>query len=121
MHDVVLVGDLQRVEHGERRRHGFAGGQAPVATQPLLEALAVDVLHGDVRARVGPAAVVDGHDGGVVEPGAACASMRKRSTNSASSRQLDLEHLHGDMRPQRLVLGQVHVGHAAAAEARRTR
>ncbi len=49
VHDVVLVRDLQGVEDGEDRRHGLAGRHAPVPAHPLLEALAVDVLHGDVR------------------------------------------------------------------------
>ena len=46
------------------------------------------------------------------------ASRRKRSTNSLVFGEVVVQHLHRDLAAEQLVLGEVHVGHAARAQPR---
>ena len=62
VHDAVLVGVAQAGEHLQRSRSAALGGSGPSVVDDLLERPALQVLHGDVRAAVGLAAVVDGDD-----------------------------------------------------------
>ena len=122
MDDVPRVRGV-RARRAPRARSVTAssGGSAPVAAQPLLERLAAHVLHGDVRGavrgcrgRTRPTML------GWLRLAAACASMRKRSTNSSSGGEPRLQHLDGHEAAEALVLGEIDVGHPAAARADET-
>jgi hypothetical protein len=67
VHDPALVGGLQGAGDLDRIRHGLRDGQGAVATDAVLERLALDELEDDVRRPRVLARVDHAHDVGVVE------------------------------------------------------
>ena len=82
----------------------------------LLEAAALDHLHGDVVRALGLAAVVDGDDVRVREPGCRLRLAAEALDEEVVARVALVEDLDRDAAPELLVLGEVDVGHAAGAE-----
>ena len=116
VHDVTLVGGAQRAQHGEGRGRRLVRRQAAVAPQPLLQALAVDVLHDDVRGVARAPPIVHGHDGRVVEARGRLGLDAKALHELVVGGEARLEDLDGDQPAEALVARQVHVRHAAAAQ-----
>ncbi len=112
-----LVRSTQRVGDLDGHGRGGAGGQGPFPNDAFLERPAGDVLHRDVVAPVlRGAPVVDLDDVRVGE---------RRHAQGLATEPLDellvlgvlvAEHLEGHVPLQELVAGQVHLGHASAAQ-----
>ena len=103
--------DLACVVHGDRH------GQRALADDQLLEGRPLQVLHGDVRGALGLATVVDRHD---VRVGEACGVLglaAEALDEAGVGRVAVVEDLDRNAATQVLILGQVHRGHAAGAEA----
>ena len=118
MDDVALVRRLQGGEEvaGDARR--LLRRKTSLALQALPERLATDVLHDEIPAAVVVAAVVHRDDVGVVE------QRRRLRLDAEALDELVVvgegraQHLDGDLPAEAHVLGEEHVGHAAAAELR---
>ena len=108
---VVDVGEGVGDRRAQRRRPPPAG-RAPSASRSARRR-ALDELEHDVRVAVVLAGVEHPHEAGVVE--------RRQDADLAVEarpvgRRPGPEHLHGDAPLEPLVLGLVHVGHAAAGD-----
>ena len=67
VHDAVFVGILQRIARLDGKVDDFAPGHAAAIENDLLERLALDELHGDVRGAAKPAHGKESDDVGVPE------------------------------------------------------
>jgi len=114
--DAAVVSRAQGGEQTELdvARHGRR--QAPGALDELLHGLAGDVLHDDVRSACRAAAIVDGDHVGMVQGGGrARLAMEARYELVVIGEPL-AQDLHRHQPPQRRVLRQEDLGHAAAAQ-----
>ena len=102
--------DLARVRDRDRNR-----AEAARADQ-LLQRASLDVLHDDVVRAVVLAAVEDRDDVRVREPRRVRRLAPEALDELVVVRVARVQHLDRDPSAELLVLGQVHVGHAAAAE-----
>ena len=94
-----------------------SGGSWPLLLDDLLERAALQVLHGDVGAAVGLAAVVDRDDVRVVEARRGL-RLAPEALDELAVLGVALGHdLERDLAAEARVLGEVHRRHAADAEA----
>ena len=91
-------------------------GHGPRRADELLERPALDVLHDDEVRAVGLAAVEDRDDVRMRQPGGVRRFAAEALDELLVVRVALVEDLDGDPAAELLVLGEVHVGHAAAAE-----
>ena len=114
--DAVAVRVAERGEDLARVRDRDGHRAEPARADQLLERPPLDVLHDDVVGAVRLASIEDGDDVRVREAG----GMRRLSAEALDEllvvRVAAVEHLDGDTPAELLVLGEVDVGHAAAAE-----
>ena len=114
--DAVAVRVAERGEDLARVRDRDGHRAEAARADELLERSPLDVLHDDVVGAVELAAVEDRDDVRVGEAG----GVRRLSTEALDEllvvRVPAVQHLDGDPAAQLLVLGEVDVGHAAAAE-----
>ena len=68
MHDAIGMRGSQRFGQGDRDRQQIIDGQA-AGLHPLLQALALDVLHDEERLAVGLLHRMHGHHIGVIDGG----------------------------------------------------
>ena len=119
----VAVDDAERVRRLERledlrrvvarRRHR----QPPLALHHRRQRLALQQLHHDVRVAVGRAVHVRHlHDVGAADLRRDARLLEEPLDESRAARELRVEHLDGDPRPEHGVLALVDRAHAAVAE-----
>jgi hypothetical protein len=115
VHHPALVGEGQRVQHPPRQLHGGEQPQTP-AGEPLLQRLAVQPLHGQVRLARGGHAVLDVADDGRM------AELRQQHRLLLEAigrhRPLAVHHLERHHPTRRQVAGAIDGGHAAASGGR---
>ena len=104
LQQLLRVGD-RRVDRERAARH-----------DQLLEAAPLDHLHGDVVGALRLAAVVDGDDVRMREPGGRLRLAPEALDEEVVLRVALVQDLDGDAAAELLVLGEVDVGHAAGAE-----
>ena len=115
--DAVLVGVAQAGEHLHRDRDRALGRERALLLDDLLERAPLEVLHRDVRAAVGLAAVVDGDDVRVVEARGGL-RLAPEALDELAVLGVALGHdLERDLAAEARVLGQVDRRHAADAQA----
>ena len=92
------------------------------AARPAVRAdSALHIFLGDEMHAVDAADLVDLHDVGVHQCGGGLGLHVKPPHISRVGRQLALEHLEGDLPPQRNLLGQIDLGHRPAPNRRSSR
>ncbi len=114
--DPVPVREAERLEQLLRVRDGGSDRERAARHDQLLEAAALDHLHGDVVRPLGLAAVVDGDDVRVREAGRGLRLAPEALDEEVVAGVAVVEDLDGDAAPELLVLGEVDVRHAAGAE-----
>jgi hypothetical protein len=104
-------GDLaEHVEHHAGVERGFA-------LEHLAQVLAADIFLGDEVDAVGLADFVDLHDVRVDERGGGARLVEEPLDVRAVAGERSLQHLERDLPAERPLLGQVHLGHTAGAQA----
>ncbi len=88
--------------------HRFRFGQASAA-QAIRQRLALHILHGDVGTALEFTGLIDLADVGMVQ---ACGELRLAQQSAAHS----LRQLQRNAPPEFLVLGEIHIAHAARSE-----
>ncbi len=116
------VGKVERQGHLPGDPNRLVYRQLVLPGEPLAEALALDVGHGepDVPRSITPrsaglARVVHRDDVGMLEPGGEL-DLAEEPVGTQGRRQLWVEHLEGDRPVVAQIVGEVNHGHAAAAE-----
>ena len=118
----VAMDDLLRVCHGQRLGHlarevaRLVDGGA--LANHLAQRAALHQLHDDEAARGGLARLVNGDDVGVVQGRDGQRLTDKTVDGLRFLVQPRRHQFHGDVAPQPLVVGQIHLAHAAAADER---
>jgi hypothetical protein len=116
--DAATVGEARRAQDLNDDVDRARRVHRAVFAHDRLQRTSGDILHGDVVGAVPLAAVEDGDDVGVRERGRAGGLAPKALDELLVFGEVVVQHLHGHLPTEQLVLGQVHVGHAARAEAR---
>ena len=88
----------------------------PAAAHQLAQILPGDIFLGDVVQSLGAADFVNLHDIGMHQCRGGLGFHVEAADIGVVFRQLALEHLERDLPAQRLLLGQIDIGHAAAAQ-----
>ena len=116
VHHAVTVRVPQRGEDlpgvRDRDRHRAEAARA----DELLERPALDVLHDDEVGALGLAAIEDRDDVRMRQAGGVGRLATEALDELLVVRVAPVQHLHRDAAAELLVLGEVHVGHASAAE-----
>jgi hypothetical protein len=114
--DSVAMREAKRFEHLERVRDRMADGQRTAREDQLLQAPALDDLHGDVVRPLGLAAVVDRDDVGMREARGGLRLATEALDEELVVRVAVVQDLDRHAPAEVLVLGQIDVGHPARAE-----
>jgi len=119
------VDDADGVGRGERladliaEGDGLARDEAPAAAEALVEALAVEVLHRDVRAPLEDAGVEDADDVGVIQPSREADLVEEEIQQALLRGEVRMDALEHDLRegvPLGERLREPHLRHAPDAE-----
>ena len=94
------------------------GSSGASVADELLERAPGQVLHRDVVGLLVGAAVIDADDVGVLQAGRGLGLAPEALDEAGVGGEAAVQQLEGHLAPELLVLGQVDVGHAAAAQAR---
>ena len=89
--------------------------ELPLPPEPVAQALALDVRHGEPEPARGLARVVDREDVGVLQPGGE-ADLPEEALGAERRGELGVEHLERHRPVVAEVVGEADRGHAAAAE-----
>jgi hypothetical protein len=113
--DAVRVGVAQGAQHLEGDPHGLVERQLALAHESLPEGFALHVGHGVPQPARGLARVVHGEDVRVLQPSGDL-DLPEESLRAERGGELGAQDLerHGPIVPE--VAGEIHGGHAAAAE-----
>ena len=114
--DPVAVREAKRIEDLERVGDRLADRERAASEDQLLEAAALDHLHRDVVGALGLAAVVDRDDVRVRERRSRLRLAPEALDEELVVRVAVVQDLDRHAPPELLVLGQIHVRHAAGAE-----
>ena len=115
--DAERVRCLERLEdlHRVFARRGHR--ELSLAVEDARERLALEELHDDVRVAVGRAIDVDDlHDVGAADLRGDARLLQEALDEARATRELGVEHLDGDPRPEHRVLRLVDRAHPAVAE-----
>ena len=114
----VAVGEPSGLEDLDREVDRSYRVDRGLLADHLLERPARDVLHRDVVGAIEGAAVVHADDVGVLEPGRCLRLTAEALDEPGVLGEAAVQQLQRHLATELLVLGQEHVGHPAAAEAR---
>ena len=112
---VVAVGLLQRVEHGQADARCLPGPQGPVLNA-TAQGLPLEILQGHTGLAVLVAHGVDGHDVRMVEAGRGAGLEEEALHDGARAGVLAVDDLERHLAPELGVPGQVHLTHAASPD-----
>ena len=111
----VLVGVLEGLRRLARDPERIVQRELPLAAQPVAEALALDVGHGEPELARGLAGVVDRQDVGMLEPGGEL-DLALEALGAERGGELGVQDLERDRAVVLQVLREVDRGHAPTAE-----
>jgi hypothetical protein len=115
MDHAVVVGIVERPGGLGGDAEGVVYRELALPAEPVAERLALDERHGEPEAPRRFARVVDRQDVGMLQAGGE-ADLALKALGPEGGRELGEEDLEGDGAVVAEVLGQIHDGHAAAAE-----
>ena len=119
--DAAAVGEPRRLEDLDRDVDRADRVERRLLADQLLERAAREVLHRDVVGAVVGAAVVDADDVRVLQAGGGLRLAAEALDEAGVLGEPAVQQLQRDLAPELLVLGQEHVGHAAAPSREMTR
>ncbi len=114
--DPVAVREAKRIEDLERERDGLADRERATGEDELLEASALDHLHGDVVRPLGLAAIVDRDDVRVGERRSRLRLAPKALDEELVVRVAVVQDLDRHAPAEVLVFGQIDVRHTSGAQ-----
>ena len=115
VHHPLPVGVVERAGDHAREMQCFVERQLAVAVELRPQRLALDVRHDVVEEAVGLARVMQRQDVGMIEAGGDL-DLAEEAVGAERGGELGVEDLERDGAVVLAVVGQVHGGHAAAAE-----
>jgi hypothetical protein len=115
VHRAVAVGEVKGERPLAGEPHGVWDGELALPAEPIPEALALDVGHGEPQPTAGLAGIVDREDVGLLEAGGE-PDLSKEALGAEAKSQLGVEHLEGDRPVVAEIAGQPDSSHAPAAE-----
>jgi hypothetical protein len=111
----VPVGIVERQRRLAGDAHRVGDGQLALAPEPVAQALAFDVRHGEPQATRRLARVEHGKDVGVLQAGGEL-DLAQEPLGAEAGRHLGVEHLEGHRAVVPQVAGEVDRGHAPTPE-----